>query len=273
MTIKNARRELEKPDTPLPVWITGMLAKGSTMILGGEAKLGKTVILTEFADALTTGRPVFGDARFSVPHPLTVLAVDQELGDWGYAERLRKRFTRQGKAPSPNFWYACMVPDIFLDGLGCKKLGGLVQETGADVVLLDPASYFITEGTNTKIRDLFANLRAMRQEVGKPELAVILSHHSGKPLRGSEAALDDRLDPYKFRDGSNWVNDSDSMLTLGYRSDTPYDPVTQWTLKARLTLRHFEQPPDFKLAVNRDWTVTVTNGGRGPNRILTGLGR
>lgn len=269
--IKNARQELEKPDTPLPVWIGGLLAKGSTMILGGQAKLGKTAIIMEFGDALTTARNLFLDPRFPITKPATVHIFDQELGDWGFEERLRDRFTRQGKVPSKNLWFSSKVSDIFLDGLGWKKLVSLLKQTDADIVLLDPASYFITEGTNTKIRDLFSNLWKVREELGKPELSVVLAHHAGKPPKGRDAVGFDQLDPYNFRDGSNWVNDSDAMMTLGYKIKTPHDPKTLWTLKGRLTLRNFAEPEDFKLAVNRDWTVTTVEEKR-KNPILTSLG-
>src|SRR5277367_3161954 len=77
------------PDNPSFIE-PSLLTKGGTLLLGGEAKCGKSFVMLEFCRALTTGKPLFGNPLFTVPEPVKVLYVEAENGERSCKERLTK---------------------------------------------------------------------------------------------------------------------------------------------------------------------------------------
>lgn len=256
--IKTAYDACLGDDDYYPQWIGGgILPKGAVLLAGGETKTGKTWVNLELCDALVTGRNLFQDTRYPVLERARVLSIDGELGSYGFRKRLRMRYKANNLPGPPDFLY---VPKGTYESFkvdqptGWFFLRDLVKQTDADVVIIDPASYFISTGSNEVIRDFYTNLGKIQMELQKPDLSFVVIHHFNKPLRGSEAEHDDKLSVYRFRDGSNWPGDADSILTM-YKSDTNA-PGVRWHINCRLTLRHDESPDDFKVCVNHDWTLT-----------------
>jgi RecA-family ATPase len=79
------------PDNPS--YIDPMiLTKGGTLLLGGEAKVGKSFIMLELCRALTTGTPFMDNPSLTVPEPLRTLYIDAEVGERTNKARVIKNF-------------------------------------------------------------------------------------------------------------------------------------------------------------------------------------
>lgn len=257
--VNNAYQACLGDDDTYPQWIGGgILPKGCTLLAGGETKTGKTWLNLELGDALTVGpgRFLFQDERYPVLEKARVLVIDGELGSYGFKKRLRMRYRANGKPGPADLLYVpkgTYQPFKVDQSTGWYFIRDLVKQTKADVVIIDPASYFISTGTNEAIREFNTNLGRIQTEVN-PDLSFVVIHHFNKPMRGSEAEIDDKLSVYRFRDGSNWPGDADSILTM-HKTKTNA-PGVRWNIHMRLTLRHDESPDDFKVCVNRDWSLT-----------------
>lgn len=261
--VKNAYEACLGDDDVYPQWIGGgILPKGAVLLAGGETKTGKTWLNLEICDALVSGggRCLFQDVRYPVLDKARVLSIDGELGSYGFRKRLRMRYRANGLSGPEEFLYVpkgTYKPFKVDQPNGWYYIRDMVKATKADVVIIDPASYFISTGANEVVRDFYTNLGRIQAELN-PDLSFVVIHHFNKPLRGSEAAMDDKLSVYRFRDGSNWPGDADSVMTM-HKTDSNA-PGVRWNIHMRLTLRHDESPDDFKVCVNHDWTLTRCRG-------------
>lgn len=245
-----------EPQDEMPSWIGGgVLTKGAAILAGGQTKIGKTFLAFEIAELVTTGEGcLFGDPRFPTKSRGRVLMVEGELGIYGFRKRLKDKYIAFDKDAPKNFWF---VPKgtyepFRIDLGGWKNLAAMVKSVGADVVIIDPASYFISEGKNTNVRDFFQNFTRVREEVGNPDLSFVVMHHFRKPPSRKDEEVDN-LSAYNFRDGSNWAGDPDTLLMLHRTESARDNPM--WYLDVRLIPRHDEQPKDFKCEMRRDFTI------------------
>ena len=279
MTSINVRELCEGPELDFPEWIgNGVLPKGQVLLLGGETKIGKTWIGFEIADALGVGvgRNLFGDPRFPIKEKARVLLVDAELGLYGAAKRFRMRWTHNDIKPPPQFWCAPRgtYAPLRVNLTGWKDLAKMIAETKTQVVILDPASYFISDGKNESVRDFYENLSRIQQEID-PDISFVVVHHFNKPPRGREADGSDPLDPYRFSGAANWINDPSAVMT-GNKEDTT-DIGIRWYIHARMKLRHGPEPEDFKIAVMNNWELLIAQDAAAaeppPRRFSQALAR
>lgn len=222
----------------------GVLPVRGTMIIHGEQKSLKSVVMLEMIRALATGTPFAGYVPYLYERPARVLLFQFEVPP--HAMQLRV----QG--------VTCNMPlpsderERFLDNAGVYKIAnnemprllassddfyGLVTEAAAefeaDIVCFDPFQRMSGATNTNQAHELGPMLEKFHQMTTDSGLTVILSHHSSK-----------NLDPRKstsIQGNQRFGADVDSICTLYHDArlhmpDNNADKIRQrnllWTLRS-----------------------------------------
>lgn len=242
---------------PEPVWIgPSILPKSCKMLLGGQAKVGKSLLMMELGRALALGKEPFDCPKslINVPKPASVLLIEHELKLFGLQKRIKKAYNMSDEEMAAmNFDAISGEHRInFSSTEGCKLLTDVILEFRPEILMLDPISkmHNLDENSNTEVGRMFSYLDSLI-EIGKPwGMSIIMSHHFGKPP--TIPTERDAVDPYNFRGASKFKDDPDVLVTAaivpnGGIINTPHKA---WRLRTRWTLRHDESPSDMFLRVN-----------------------
>lgn len=232
-------------------WIDPILPRGGTLLTGGEAGIGKSFIALEYIRALASGTPLFGHSRILPPGPARVLYVEQELGEAGLQERIRKVFAEESAETAERCLYISKDTGIRLDSdEGIRRLRDHVYEFYPDVLVLDPVGYMMVgdENSNQAVNIIFQNLEWLKGT--NPDLGIILVHHFAKPPRSQDARYDP-LEAYNFRGASAWKDRPDTRQTLTRVGCSGGG----WCLKTRYVTRHGRSPGELFLRVGEDLRV------------------
>lgn len=250
---------IEKELPTQPYWIGPILPRSSTLLFGGEAKIGKSHLLMELARALSTGTVPFDCNKFSMNAPVKTLFIEQEVGEYGLQKRVKKVFARENKAVyGNNLWYVSKVPEMQLDSKeGREILFDLVEDTKPNVLILDPIGRMNSYDENKadQIQQLFTLLEQLIKTFKEQELSIILSHHMSKPSTDPNS-LRDPLDPYNFRGSSKLKDCPDTLVTM-QKLKYLATPHKAWEIKVRFETRQDEGLPDFLMTVNADNDLRV----------------
>jgi hypothetical protein len=158
------------------MFIEEFLPEGTTLICG-LPKEGKSVLALSVAKALTSGKPLFGNPRFSVPEIVPVLYLAAESGDGALKLRCEKFGITKDKT---KFIARTLTqgPMFGLDDLNIEQLVRAMRP----VVILETLIRF-NEGTDeddaTESRKL---AQAIFRLIAFGAKAVIGIHHSRKDL-------------------------------------------------------------------------------------------
>lgn len=242
-----------------------ILPKGGTMLFGGQAKIGKSMIMLELARALATGTRPFDSSIFTVPKKVNVLLIEQELGKNELKKRLshvlaRHKFVQYDET----LHYLTAVPDMQLSQQdGVIYLRQEIERVQPQVVILDPISMFhgFDENSNTDIGELFRRIEKIKESVPHLELSFILSHHFKKPST-SNWSKPDHLNPYNFSGSQRWFNTPDTLVTFHRKTTLP--DKSGWFLDSRWIPRRGKQLDDITFLVkpeDEDCQVRVYSGG------------
>lgn len=227
----------ELPD--IPYWIDPILPKTGKLLIGGEAKIGKSWAMLEIVRSLATGNSPFNWERISVPEPAKVLYVEQELGEHLLQPRLLDSFAGVlSDEELGRITYVSKDTNVVLSELdGMNYLEELIEKSGAQVVILDPMSkiHFYDENNATDMGRLFNFLdQIINNFRDKRALSLVLVHHYRKPPTQADAAYDP-LTPYNFR-GTRWFDDPDAIVTFR-RLENLRHAHESWRMQARFTFR------------------------------------
>lgn len=209
--------------------------------MGGLAKVGKSYLVQNLIrDVTKADRPLWGIERCSIPQPLRVLYVEQELGEIEFQRRLYECY--QEELPSEHFYWLSRVPLALDTAQGVQTLSEIVHEHGIQVVVIDPISRAM-EGSesNEHIKRLGDRIQRFQYLTEDLKTGLVLVHHFGKPVKEARNENFDELDPYNFRGGSMWVDIPNTLTTF-----KRLKPRTPWRLQQRWTYRgskDFENPP------------------------------
>ena len=235
-----------------PAWIGSyLLPKGGRLLFGGETKCGKSFLLLELARALSLVHPPFACDLFPVNDGARVLVVEQELGEKGLQDRVRRIFS--DSSTGDRLWYVSKVPQIQLNSMeGRDLLCRLIDQTECNVLMLDPIGKCHTydENSNTDIARLWSHLETIQWQYRAESLSLVISHHFGKPSTDPKYVRDP-LDINNFRGASKWISDPDTIVAV-QKLGAIVGPHKAWRLKVGFTLRHGEELPPMILTVNRD---------------------
>ena len=181
-----------------PPLIRDFLAGDGITLLHGQPREMKSLIVQAVQLSLTTGTPLFGVDRLSVPARVRTLYVTEEDSARRTAERLQALAAGMG----------CDVPaDLFVAaGTGCSlddpewqaRLIAFVRAESIGLLTLDPLrslSTCVDQGPR-ELQPLTRYLRHFMRETGCPVLAV---HHDAKPQAGAQ---DTRRRPQRASGGA-----------------------------------------------------------------------
>lgn len=245
----------EKPLPQNPHWIGGgFLPKSGITLIGGEAKIGKTFLLLDMAHCLALGgNTLWGDEKFSIPQAGTILYFEQEIGEYALQKRLKEKYVGELKPPHNIFVVSRDYDVIFDTNQGCKRARDYIEQSGADVVIIDPISMAMLgdENSNRDVGRLYLYLGELRQHFNDRQLSFVISHHFGKPPKRVDDIYDP-LDQKNFRGAIKWWDGCDTAMTvqkLGKEMSLPRN------LRVRLGLRQEASPDDFTLRIEQDGQV------------------
>jgi hypothetical protein len=167
-----------------------LMAPGQQITIVGDGKAGKSLFVQEWMWRAATGRPVLDDKP---GEPLRILYLDAENGQ----EQVQERFYSFGAGPGRmgTLRYASFPPVRPLDTAGGgADLMALVKATGAELVVLDTVSRFISGPENDA--DTWLNLyRHTLLALKRDRIASVRLDHLGKDgergARGSSAKTQD----------------------------------------------------------------------------------
>jgi AAA domain-containing protein len=236
-----------------------LLTKGGTLLFGGDAKIGKSLIMLEMARGLATGVTPFGCPQMIVPEPVKVMVIEQEVGERGLQLRGSKILATVPQKFADNLWYITQEPDMQFDSeQGRKLIIDAVGRVEPNVLFLDPISrmHGYDENDNGQINKLVRHLANLKKMFKHKEMSIVISHHYGKPPRGQDLATWDPLDFNNFRGASKFRDDADALITVQKLKflDTPHKA---WKIKTRYRLRHGEEPNDMIFTVNKENDLRV----------------
>jgi hypothetical protein len=167
-----------------------LMAPGQQITLVGDGKAGKSLFAQEWMWRMATGRPFLGD---DAADPLPILYLDAENG----REQIQERIFSFGGGPGGMglLRYASFPPVRPLDTAGGgADLMNLVQATGAQLVVIDTVSRFISGAENDA--DTWLSLyRHTLMPLKSAGIASVRLDHFGKDKdrggRGSSAKNQD----------------------------------------------------------------------------------
>jgi len=167
-----------------------LMAPGQQITIVGDGKAGKSLFCQEWMWRMATGRPFLDDAPGV---PVRILYLDAENGQ----EQVQERFYSFGAGPGRmgDLRYASFPPLRPLDTAGGgADLMALIKATGAELVVIDTVSRFISGPENDA--DTWLNLyRHTLLAMKRDRVASVRLDHFGKDgergARGSSAKNQD----------------------------------------------------------------------------------
>lgn len=244
---------------PNPCWINPILPKGGTLLFGGHAKSGKSHVMMELCRALSTGKVPFDCPWMSVPRPVKVLFVEQELGEYGLQLRAKVLFANEDRSVfGDRLYYASKIPELQLDSReGRDLLIDLIEQVQPEVLFLDPIGrlHAYDENKSDQIQQLFNHLEELIHIYKDNDMSLVISHHFGK-LPGDPKTSRDPMDPYNFRGSSKFFDDPDTLITMA-RLKTLDTKHKAWQIKMHFETRQDEGLPDMMMEFNREADLRV----------------
>lgn len=175
---------LEKPPTAAPALVEpGLLPAQGILFLGGEPKLGKSLLVANLALALAAGEDRLG---FTIPAPRRVLLCQFELPLMQFAHRLALMRPSVGARADHRLFIDTRAAGHLLtapQGLG--HFLAAAQAAAAEVVVLDPL-YSAHDQDENDTRAMAALCQALLRLRDASRAALIVVHHVRKSIRREE---------------------------------------------------------------------------------------
>ncbi len=248
MGVLSLRELLEHHPSPAPALIEpGLLPASGILFLGGEPKLGKSVLAANLALALASGSSRLG---FQVPAPRRVLICQFELPTSHFAERLDTMRQSIGSAADSHLFVDTAASGHLLSTAhGLDHFLGSARAVNADVIVLDPlySAHDQDENDTRAMSALCQSLLHLRDGSGA---ALIVIHHVRKAAGRHEIGS-------AFRGSSALHAVGDSYVLLSrVASETP-------TVELRFQFRYAAAPPPRLLSLDPE-TLWFDCGGVAP---------
>jgi hypothetical protein len=185
---------LEHSPTPTPALIEpSLLPSSGILFVGGEPKVGKSLLVANLALALASGSSRVG---FTIPHPQRVLICQFELPTPQFAARLAPMRKPIGEAADSNLLIDTEAAGHLLSApRGLDHFVSAIRTAKADVVVLDPL-YSTHDQDENDTRAMAALCQTLLRLRDASHAALIVVHHVrksvgryeiGSAFRGSSA--------------------------------------------------------------------------------------
>lgn len=148
---------IEQPAVQKPIIIDGILRAGMIMMLSGQSKSGKSLLLAEMMLSIATGNPFL---KWKCPQKRSVLYINPEIDEADYQHRwsdlcnrtLTRKEAVQGRTYELNLRGKCAGLETLAPGIIARA-----KECHAEVILLDSLYMLLgdrDENSNGDVTDL-----------------------------------------------------------------------------------------------------------------------
>ena len=211
---------------PLSIIGNGILLDKTLLMICGEKKVGKSMLVYNLALAIASGKSF---ACFPIPNPKKVLVLSAEGGFDPNSQRLKKMVTHFQGVTSEYFNIQFNSNFLLNNPSDYTALCGIITEKGINVLVIDPFIKFhdVEENGSTEIMKVLRPIRNMIEELN---ISVILVHHFGK--NASAGA----------RGSSAISGEYDSAIEISKNKKG---------VKLSYDMRHVETPDDDYLVLNK----------------------
>jgi AAA domain len=186
----------QQPSTPPPCLVEpGLLPPQGILFVGGEPKVGKSLLVANLALSLAAGSDRLG---FPVPAPRRVLVCQFELPVPQFVSRLATMRRAMGSAADQNLFVDTRAPGHLLNApQGLQHFLSAAHAAAAEILILDPlySTHDQDENDTRAMAALGQSLLRLREA---SRAALIVVHHVrksigryeiGSAFRGSSALL------------------------------------------------------------------------------------
>jgi hypothetical protein len=226
---------IAQPSPPMPCLVEpGLLPAQGILFVGGEPKVGKSLLVANLALSLAAGSNRIG---FAIAAPRRVLVCQFELPLPQFISRLTVMRAVLGKAADHNLWVDTRAAGHLLSApQGLQHFWLAAQAAAAEVMVLDPL-YSAHDQDENDTRAMAALCQSLLRLRDASRAALIVVHHVRKSISRQEIGS-------AFRGSSalHAVGDSYMLLTRA----SPQRP----TLEVRFQFRYAPPQPPRLLELN-----------------------
>lgn len=214
----------------------GILSKGGRLLIAGKPKVGKSIFVDNLALSLASGIPFLKSGHFqgfSVDHPTRTLLLDRELSKWAL-------FKRMHALMDDRVGYKAAMENLLIDHDHLIRLDqpnaydtllGLVEQNGAEVVILDTAYKFFG-GDVESSSSLMKGFEVLDKILHQTGCSFILTHHHKKGAGNSGKQNTDIADPDNVAGSFLWTGWPNATILLNYLNrsvENPFNSVATFT--------------------------------------------
>ena len=219
----------EQPAAEPPCWIEpGLLPPAGILFVGGEPKVGKSLLVANLALALASGKDRAG---FTVPAARRVLVCQFELPTPQFVARLQAMRGAIGSAADNNLLVDTRASGHLLSApQGLNHFLGAARAARAEVIVLDPL-YSAHDQDENDTRSMAALCQSLLRLREASMAALIVVHHVRKSI-----ARDEIGSAFRGSSALNAVGDSYMLLTR----TSAHTPAS---VELRFQFRYAAAPP------------------------------
>jgi len=240
----------EKPPEEAEFLIAhGILSKGGRLLVAGKPKVGKSLFINNLALSLASGLPFLKSGSFpgfavggDQLGGVRTMLLDRELSKWSLFKRLHALMDAK-----PGFKAAMenLLIDhdhlIRLDQVNAyDTLLGLVEQNGAEVVILDTAYKFFG-GDVESSSSLMRGFEVLDKVIHQTGCSFVLTHHHKKGQGGNGRQNTDIADPDNVAGSFLWTGWPNATILLNYLNRSVENPFNSI---ATFTAFRDDAPPD-----------------------------